>query len=117
MHCPRAFRRSSYLCHLGSRSFDKSCAFLQLGFASTVREADTAEKCSIVAAALDEPSCFATGTGPVGLAAITANQISTGAGTDRKADATGRTSRHANAARLHMLKAIPVTTVLSSHVE
>jgi len=94
-----------------------SCAFLQLGFAITFREADTAEKGSIAAAAFDKPSCVAAGAGWLGLAAITANQISTFWGTDRKADTAGRTSRHATAAQLHVLAAIPVATVLSGHVK
>ena len=58
---------------------------------------------SIAATPFDQPSCFATGTGLLGLAAITANQISTGPGTDQKADTAGRKSRHASAAELQVL--------------
>ena len=94
-----------------------SCTFLQLGFAVAVWEADTAKKCSIAAAPFYKPSCVATRTSWLGLAAITTNQISTDLGTDREADTTGRTSRHATAAQLHMLAAIPVAPVLSCHVK
>jgi len=101
----------------GSRALIMSFAFLQLGFAITVWEADTAEKCSIAAAPFDKPSCVTTGAGLLALAAITTNHFSTGFGTDREADTAGRTSRHATAAQLHMLAAIPVATVLDRHVE
>src|SRR6056297_181390 len=101
----------------GSCSFSMSCAFLQLGFAITFPEADSAEKGSIAAAAFDKPSCVAAGAGWLGLAAITANQISTFWGTDRKAHTAGRTGRHSAAAQFHMLTAIPVATVSSSHVQ
>ena len=89
----------------------------QLGFAITVREADTADKSSISAAPFNKPSSVAAGAGPLALAAITTNQVSTGPRTDRKTDTAGRASRHASAAQFDMLAAIPIATVFARHAE